>query len=48
MVGVIPKNFLIVLLKHHHFIDETKLTERQKARLPRMYRKLSDAEELMD
>ena len=47
MVGMIPKNFLIVLLKHHNFIDESKLTERQKAKLPRMYRRLSDADELM-
>ena len=48
MVGLIPKNFLIVLLKHHHFMDESKLNERQIAKLPRLYTKLSDADELMD
>jgi hypothetical protein len=42
MVGMIPKNFLITLIKHHFWLDETQLSERQKAKLPRMYRKLSE------
>ncbi|MFO0117079.1 MAG: hypothetical protein ACK521_05510 [bacterium] len=41
IVGIIPKNFLIALVKNHFWLDESKLTERQKLKLPRMYRKLS-------
>ena len=41
MVGMIPKNFLIVLVKNHFWVDESQLTEKQKLKLPRLYRTLS-------
>jgi len=41
IVGMIPKNFLIVLIEYHHWLDESKLTAKQKAKLPRMYRRSS-------
>jgi predicted transcriptional regulator len=47
MVGLIPKNFIITLIKNHAFYDESQLNEQQKAKLPRMYRALSSADELM-
>jgi hypothetical protein len=48
MVGIIPKNFLIALVKNHKWLDESKLTKRQKMKLPRMYRKLSHSNEVLD
>jgi len=47
MVGIIPKNFIITLIKHHHFYNEQTLNEQQKAKLPKMYRNVSSADELM-
>ena len=41
IVGIIPKNYLIVLIEYHHWLDESKLTNRQKAKLPRMFRRSS-------
>jgi hypothetical protein len=38
---MIPKNYLIVLIEYHHWLDESKLTAKQKAKLPRMYRRSS-------
>lgn len=41
LVGMMPKNFLLVLIKNHKWLDENKLNQSQKNRLPRMYRSTS-------
>ena len=48
IAGIIPKNFLIALVRNHHWLDESRLSADQKLKLPRMYRKLSNSDELDD
>lgn len=43
IVGVIPKNFLIVLIENHHWVDVTKLDTYQRGKLPRMFRRSSSS-----
>lgn len=41
IVGVIPKNFIIVLIENHHWIDVAQLDSFQKSKLPRLFRRSS-------
>lgn len=41
IVGVIPKNFIIVLIENHHWIDVAQLDSYQKSKLPRLFRRSS-------
>jgi len=44
IVGVMPKNFLIVLIENHHWVDMNKLTMAQKRKLTKMYQSLDKIE----
>ena len=37
IVGMMPKNFLIVLIENHHWVDVKKLTKEQRMKLKTMY-----------
>ena len=41
IVGVIPKNFIIVLIENHHWVDVNQLDSYQKSKLPKMFRRSS-------
>ena len=41
IVGVIPKNFIIVLLQNHHWVDVEQLNSFQRGKLPRLFRRSS-------
>lgn len=41
IIGVIPKNFIIVLIENHHFVDVNQLDSYQKSKLPKMFRRSS-------
>ena len=41
MIGIIPKNFLIVLVENHHWVDVSKLDNQQRNKLPKMFRRSS-------
>ena len=41
IVGVIPKNFIIVLIENHHWVDVNQLDSQQRRRLPKMFRRSS-------
>ena len=41
IVGVIPKDFIIVLIENHHWVDVNQLDSQQRRRLPRMFRRSS-------
>ena len=43
IVGVIPKDFIIVLIENHHWVDVNQLDSQQRRRLPRMFRRSSTA-----
>lgn len=47
MIGIIPKNFLIVLIENHHWVDVNQLDSQQKNRLPKLFRR-SSASDLAD
>lgn len=44
IVGMMPKNFIIVLIENHHWIDPNKLTNQQKLKLKNMYQNIADIE----
>lgn len=37
IVGMMPKNFLIVLIENHHWVNVRKLTTEQRQKLTKMY-----------
>ena len=41
IVGIIPKNFIIVLIENHYWVDVNKLDATARKKLPRMFRRSS-------
>ena len=39
IIGIIPKNFIIVLIENHHWVDVNKLDSQQRQKLPKMFRR---------
>ena len=39
IIGIIPKNFIIVLIENHHWVDVEKLDSEQRSNLPKIYRR---------
>ena len=44
-VGMIPKNFLIVLIENHHWVDLRKLDPEKREKLIKMYKQVRRSSE---
>lgn len=45
IVGMIPKNFLIVLIENHHWVDLRKLDPEKREKLIKMYKQVRRSSE---